>query len=334
MTYGMVKDADSINDANYINTKEILIDTFYINSTAEENDKIPITSYNQNTLYIWDKDFNSNLLFLGLDGTKSVVGTSEIGLTPVSSVTAVEGIIYYDSDDNKFYGRDNDSWIEFGGGGGGDVSFSDTTSIIGTKYDADTLADGVYTALEDVPDIASTPEMGQITLWADANTIQGTSTFKLYGGVFINDNPSQFNDTTEFNDSIRCPYLEDLEGDEQWAFFTSTTALAADSMAEAGMGLIDHLPPIEEIMMNTRFGEITWPYLTKSGKMEYDYDLKGRPSETIWKLQYRIEHAYRYILELEIEKDALQDQVTQLEERVLEIEKTLNMTEQKRRTKK
>lgn len=63
---------------------------------------------------------------ISLDGSDAGDATFSraVILTPASSATATEGSIYYDAEDNTFYGRDNDSWEDFTGGGGSDTGDS------------------------------------------------------------------------------------------------------------------------------------------------------------------------------------------------------------------
>jgi hypothetical protein len=107
----------------------------------------------------------------------------------------------------------------------------------------------------------------------------------------------------EVNDSIYYNVIDDPEGDEQWALFTSTNALAADSLVDAGQGLTDPIIDFEIWLKDTIDGEIAW--ICPNGDKEYS--IKGRPSKTIYKLQYMVEMLMRNQVELEARIEELEN---------------------------
>ena len=68
----------------------------------------------------------SNTAVLGNDNIIHTYLKGNVNFKPVSTPdTAVEGDIYYDSDTNTHYGRNDTAWVELGGGGGSGVSYWD-----------------------------------------------------------------------------------------------------------------------------------------------------------------------------------------------------------------
>jgi hypothetical protein len=131
------------------------------------------------------------------------------------------------------------------------------------------------------------------------------------------------------SDSVYLNYAIDAEGDIQWAALSPTGALFGDSLVSAGRGLFDYLEPIESYLSNTKVDprtgleELYWRYWDGK-KLVDDYNMRGGPSKVIHKLQWGIEHSFRYIEQLEIKNKKLEEKVNNLEDRIKNIERLMN----------
>jgi hypothetical protein len=123
VTYGMMKEyVDSTATVN------ISVDSLEVNKLVGDTidfgvAKAKITSVDGG-LYIWDKDFHK-ALYIGTntigESTISFLQNDVLVLNPLPSypsslISETRGAIYYNSTTNKFYGRNNTTWIELGGG--------------------------------------------------------------------------------------------------------------------------------------------------------------------------------------------------------------------------
>jgi len=130
-------------------------------------------------------------------------------------------------------------------------------------------------------------------------------------------------------DSLWLNVLEDAQNDEQWLGLSHTNAVFADSLVDAGFGLADELLPIDEYLNNfqynekTGFNELLWKYWNGKEFIE-EYSIKGRPSVTIQKLQWGIEHSFRYIQQLEDENMRMKARIYDIEEKLKTIEQKLS----------
>lgn len=98
------------------------------------------------------------------------------------------------------------------------------------------------------------------------------------------------NGHTEFGDSTKFNYTE-RQGYESWLGASINGYVFYDSISDAGEALrIKILGPIQRLF-DRKDGEIAW--LSPSG--EWEYTIKGRPSETIYKLQAGIEITARHV---------------------------------------
>lgn len=130
----------------------------------------------------------------------------------------------------------------------------------------------------------------QFTELGDSLTVKKDGTPIM---VFYEDSVKVYS-YTMLEDTLFLHNLSDAENDEQFLGLSRTNGVFADSTSNASEGLGDSLPNINDRLRDTVNGEIGW--CNKNG--EYEYTIKGRPSETIYKLQHMIEHNLRYIQEL------------------------------------
>ena len=99
-----------------------------------------------------------------------------------------------------------------------------------------------------------------------------------------------FNSELRVLDSLRLPYALDAESEVQWLGLSPFGAVFADSLDAAGFALtMKTIGPVRRLY-DRKNGEIAW-YVDGSK----EYDLKGRPTETIQKLQASDEISIRHI---------------------------------------
>ncbi len=138
--------------------------------------------------------------------------------------------------------------------------------------------------------------------------ILGDTTLSIIYGLQASTTANQqlyLNANVQVSDSLYLNKLEDVEGDEQWLGLTSTTAVFGDSLIDASEGLTDPLINFNEWLQDTVNNEIGW--ITPNGNIEYS--IKGRPSKTIYKLQYMIEMLMRNQVALETKIEELEKEL-------------------------
>ena len=258
-----------------------------------------------------------------------------------------EGEFYYDASEHTLKQYTGSSFEAVGAEGGGqDFSFLDDNGIMFEDGDsASSSADFLYTSASRQISInnatsgaytamvpgelilsqssniktllnpnASVDATGGAYLFKTTNTMTTGKHTKFMNGsdslIYIYGDSTRFFKPSRFSDSAYYQYLIDAEGDIQWAFFTSSTALAADSLVAAGIGLTDSLRSIYDEMNDTLNGELIWYYKDENGNLVKEYNINGKPSEVIFKLQHKIEHILRYTLEQQKEIDSLKKRMT------------------------
>ena len=114
------------------------------------------------------------------------------------------------------------------------------------------------------------------------------------------------NANVHVSDSLYLPEIKNAYGFEQWLGQSVTGAVFGDSLTDASEGLTDPLIDFEEWLKDTKKvkgkDEIGW--VTPKGKIEHS--IKGRPSKTIYKLQYMVEMLMRNNAELQKRVEALE----------------------------
>jgi len=222
--------------------------------------------------------------------------------------------------------EDTALFIENNGSGGMDVGISILNTGSKGVYISQTAGVGVGLDM-DIADGTSAIDidlMGQNVYGVRVNAQKTGEAFITQDDgddVFVIDSSGG----VHMEDSLWLNVLEDAQHDEQWLGLSHTNAVFADSLTDAGFGLADELLPIDEYLNNfqynekTGFNELLWKYW--NGK-EYisEYSIKGRPSVTIQKLQWGIEHSFRYIQQLEDENMRMKARIYDIEERLKTLE--------------
>lgn len=89
-------------------------------SGSATDSQIPDTITASNYLPLSGGTMTGNLLL----GGYNITGINQLALNAISSGTTTTGYIYYDTEDNAFYGRSNAGWVNFSADGG------DITSVV------------------------------------------------------------------------------------------------------------------------------------------------------------------------------------------------------------